>query len=155
MSSSESRRSWLRWLLLCLSGGVLPGCGTIFYPERRGQPAGRLDWKVVAFDAVGLVFFFVPGIIAFAVDFATGAIYLPPDYYGKAAREPNKGAKLSMLRLPRGKANREHIEHAVSQHTGREIVLDDGKFETRELENIGQFWLVHDSLADDDRRQAA
>jgi len=32
---------------------------------------------VVALDAIGLLFFFVPGVIAFAVDFVTGAIYLP------------------------------------------------------------------------------
>ena len=54
-------------------------CGTVLYPERRGQPCGRLDAGVVALDAVGLILFLVPGIVAFAVDFATGAIYLPAD----------------------------------------------------------------------------
>jgi hypothetical protein len=40
-----------------------------------------LDWSVVALDALGLILFFVPGVIAFVVDFATGAIYLPPSHY--------------------------------------------------------------------------
>jgi hypothetical protein len=153
--SSNSRRSWLRWLLLCAGGGALPGCGTIFYPERRGQPAGRLDWKVVAFDAIGLVLFFVPGVIAFAVDFATGAIYLPPDHYGKGERTSSKRQELTKRQLPRGRADRQHIEQAVSAHVGRDVVLDDGVIETQHLENIEQFWTVHDELTQSRIRRAA
>lgn len=52
-------------------------CGTILYPERKGAKGGKLDTNVVILDAIGLLFFFVPGVIAFAVDFATGTIYLP------------------------------------------------------------------------------
>lgn len=55
----------------------LSACGTILYPERRGQVSGEIDVGVVALNALGLLFFFVPGVIAFGVDFATGAIYLP------------------------------------------------------------------------------
>jgi hypothetical protein len=55
----------------------LVGCGTILHPERRGQAAGKVDADIVILDAIGLVFFFLPGVIAFAVDFSTGAIYLP------------------------------------------------------------------------------
>ena len=47
------------------------------YPERRGQRTGTLDPGIVLLDGLGLLLFFVPGVIAFAVDFATGAIYLP------------------------------------------------------------------------------
>src|SRR4030067_3820528 len=53
------------------------GCGTIMYPERRGQKAGKIDVAVAALDAVGLLFFIIPGVIAFAVDFNNGTIYLP------------------------------------------------------------------------------
>ena len=53
----------------------LSACGTIFYPERKGQHGGKLDPVIVAADAIGLLFYFIPGIIAFAVDFSTGAIY--------------------------------------------------------------------------------
>jgi hypothetical protein len=55
----------------------LAGCGTLFYPERRGQIAGRLDAGIVILDAIGLLFFIIPGVIAFAVDFSNGTIYLP------------------------------------------------------------------------------
>lgn len=54
------------------------GCGTLFYSERCGRPhGGRIDWKVAALDGLGLILFFIPGVIAFVVDFSTGAIYLP------------------------------------------------------------------------------
>lgn len=69
-------RRWSVALLACAFLGAT-ACGTILYPERRNQPAGRIDSDVIILDAIGLIFFFVPGVIAFAVDFATGAIYLP------------------------------------------------------------------------------
>ncbi|HBJ39094.1 MAG TPA: hypothetical protein DDZ51_30980 [Planctomycetaceae bacterium] len=54
------------------------GCGTLMHPERRHQQHNnRLDWRVVALNGLGLLLFFIPGVIAFAVDFYTGAIYLP------------------------------------------------------------------------------
>jgi len=55
----------------------LSGCGTLLYPERRGQVAGRLDVGVVILDTLGLLLFIIPGVIAFAVDFGNGCIYLP------------------------------------------------------------------------------
>jgi hypothetical protein len=69
-------RRWGIALLACVFFTVT-ACGTILYPERRNQQAGRIDSDIVILDAIGLIFFFVPGVIAFAVDFATGAIYLP------------------------------------------------------------------------------
>ena len=60
----------------CCTGG----CGTMIHSERVGRPHSRdLDWKMVGLNALGLVFFFVPGVVAFVVDFCTGAIYLPPE----------------------------------------------------------------------------
>ncbi len=70
----------MRRLTIALFAGVflaVTSCGTILYPERRTQPAGKLDSDIVILDAIGLIFFLVPGVVAFAVDFATGAIYLP------------------------------------------------------------------------------
>ena len=70
-------------LTLFISTGLilnLTACGTILHPERKGQTSGRLDAGVVLLDAVGLMFFFVPGVIAFAVDFSNGTIYLPDGY---------------------------------------------------------------------------
>ena len=50
-------------------------CGTLLYPERRGQPRGVIDPGVLLLDAVGLIFFVVPGLVAFAVDFTASPIY--------------------------------------------------------------------------------
>ena len=60
----------------------LSACGSIFFPDRRGQIDGKIDPMIVVLDAVGLLFYVIPGLIAFGVDFATGAIYFPP---GKTA----------------------------------------------------------------------
>jgi hypothetical protein len=55
----------------------LIGCGTLMYPERRGQRGGRIDAGVAILDGIGLLFFIIPGLIAYAIDFSTGTIYLP------------------------------------------------------------------------------
>jgi hypothetical protein len=56
------------------------GCGTLMHSERCGQlHTGDIDWRIAALDGLGLILFFVPGVVAFAVDFCTGAIYLPPE----------------------------------------------------------------------------
>lgn len=68
-----------------VTGGVLclPGCGTLLHQERVHQPHSRdIDWKIAALNGLGLALFFVPGVVAFAVDFYTGAIYLPHEYCG-------------------------------------------------------------------------
>ncbi len=55
----------------------LAACGTVFYPERRGQISGEIDPGVAILNGIGLLFYVIPGLVAFAVDFATGAIYFP------------------------------------------------------------------------------
>ncbi|USD36948.1 hypothetical protein [Ferrimonas sp. SCSIO 43195] len=67
-------------LNLCLCAGVslsLGGCGTLLHPERQGQSNGQLDPAIVLLDALGLVLFVIPGIVAFGIDFHNGTIYLP------------------------------------------------------------------------------
>lgn len=55
----------------------LTGCGTILYPERKGQKSGAIDSGVAVLDAIGLVVFIFPGVVAFVIDFYNGTIYLP------------------------------------------------------------------------------
>jgi hypothetical protein len=64
-------------LPLCLPTAA---CGTLLYPDRVDlDRTGRdLDVAVFVMDGVLLLLGVVPGIVAFAVDAATGAIYLPP-----------------------------------------------------------------------------
>lgn len=54
---------------------ALNSCGTILYPERRGRTGGRIDPAVVVMDGLLCLVFLLPGVIAFAVDFGSGAIY--------------------------------------------------------------------------------
>ncbi len=56
---------------------TIGACGTLFYPERRGQIPGQIDPAIAAMNAIGVLFYVIPGLIAFAIDFSTGAIYLP------------------------------------------------------------------------------
>jgi len=75
---SRIGKTWMIPICSAVIAAQLVGCGTILYPERRGQSSmERLDADIVILDTIGLFFFLVPGVIAFAVDFATGAIYLP------------------------------------------------------------------------------
>jgi hypothetical protein len=74
---TPSRRQLLAGTGLTLAAVSLSACGTIMYPERKGQIDGRIDPTVAILDGIGLLLFLVPGVIAFAVDFSNGTIYLP------------------------------------------------------------------------------
>ena len=65
----------------------LTACGSIFYPDRRGQIDGKIDPTIAVLDALGLLFYVIPGLIAFGVDFATGAIYFEPGKTAQVAPE--------------------------------------------------------------------
>ncbi len=69
-------------LVLAVLIAQLAGCGTIMYPERKGQKGGRIDVGIAALDGIALLVFIVPGIIAYVVDFSNGTIYLPDTAQG-------------------------------------------------------------------------
>jgi hypothetical protein len=55
-----------------------PSCGTIAFQQRENQGnTGRVDPNVVIMDSFWLLFFIAPGVVAFAIDYATDAIFLP------------------------------------------------------------------------------
>ncbi|MEO8497199.1 MAG: hypothetical protein ABI614_19170 [Planctomycetota bacterium] len=119
------------------------GCGTLLYPARKGQPAGRLDWGVVALDAVGLLFFFVPGVIAFAVDFNNGTIYLPPERtWGpqQASTDLTEKNPLTSIATSPQQLTPQVIEQVLARHTGRDIRLVPGTYRTKILDRLDQFW---------------
>src|SRR3954469_17907078 len=102
---------------------LVAGCGMIMHPERRNQPTGGgLDWSVVALDGLGLLLFFLPGVIAFAVDFSTGAIYLPPQGYGDTGR-PAKDQPLVAVHVPQKELTQQRLEQVASHHVGRDVRL--------------------------------
>ncbi|WP_193068025.1 hypothetical protein, partial [Halomonas sp. 3D7M] len=73
----QAVRRWLTGAIVGVSIVTLSGCGTLFHPERKGQMSGNIDPVVAIANGVGLLFFIVPGVIAYAVDFSNGTIYLP------------------------------------------------------------------------------
>ena len=117
------------------------GCGTIMYPERRGQPAGLVDWKVVGLDTLGLMFFFVPGVIAFAVDFNNGTIYLPQESYDVAETKGGTN-QLTEISIPTDHLSEHEIGVVVSNHAGQEVKLARGQYQTQPLDSIDNFWTV-------------
>jgi hypothetical protein len=90
----------------------LAACGTLFYPDRRGQIDGRIDPAIA-------VFYVIPGLIAFGIDFATGAIYLPDDEYSMAPE------KLQEAIGADGVIDQAKLKAIIEQETGRSLPLDD------------------------------
>lgn len=125
-------RRWVSGLVLASVLAQLAGCGTIFWPERKGQPPGHLDPKVVALDALGLLLFFIPGVIAFAVDFNNGTIYLPPEGYGNA--ESSKHG-WTPVRTSSKSPTSEEIERIVRQRTGKSVRLQPGRYRATKLDS--------------------
>jgi hypothetical protein len=146
MPYSFSRRQFVHWSLLSILGGGSAGCGTVLHPERRGQEAGPLDWSIVALDAVGLLFFFIPGVIAFAVDFNNGTIYLPAERSRAAQDSPAKKGLISVP-VPALQRTPAALEQAIAAHTDRKISLDPDLYRVEELDHLDQFWEKHDRLA--------
>jgi len=98
----------------------LAACGTIFYPERRGQISGQIDPAVAIMDAIGLLFYIIPGLLAFAVDFITGAIYLPG---GKHAQvDPQL---LQKAVNPDGSIDNLRLKAIIEEQTGQQLPLDN------------------------------
>ena len=90
MNKSRFYRSVVA-LALSLNLIAASGCGYIIYPERQGQTGSRIDPVVAAMDAGLLLLYIVPGLVAFAVDFTNGTIYIPPG--GQSALDEHLGAE--------------------------------------------------------------
>ncbi|WP_347902176.1 polyribonucleotide nucleotidyltransferase [Pseudomonas purpurea] len=111
-----------------LMGGVLvatlltqvTACGSIFYPDRRGQIDGKIDPAIAVLDAVGLLFYVIPGLIAFAVDFTTGAIYFEPGKTAQVAPE-----KLQQAIGADGQVDNHKLQAILESELGRDFPLDD------------------------------
>jgi hypothetical protein len=146
MEASLSRRGFI---VMSAGGalGAVAGCGTILHPERRGQPpGGGLDWGIVALDTVGLLLFFIPGVIAFAVDFTTGAIYLPPPGYGDA-RLPANDERLVEVQVSPKDLTPQRLEQVASQHAGLDVRLVRGEYLSAPLTKLADFWPTREKLA--------
>lgn len=118
-------RLFVRWIALLVALTFTIGvasCGTIIYPERRGQAAGKVDVGIAVLDGLGLLLFIIPGVIAFAVDFSTGAIYLPPGS-SKLALNPSNLKNAHVLKTDPKGLTRSKIEAIVGQNVKQKIDL--------------------------------
>lgn len=96
------------------------GCGYVLYPERRGNTSrSQLDGVVIAMDALLILFFVIPGLIAFAVDISSGCIYMPG---GMADASPRLRRRL--LKRRRAADIEEAIAEACGEHRADLCVLD-------------------------------
>jgi len=98
----------------------LTACGTLFYPDRRGQIEGKVDPVIVALDAVGILFYVIPGLIAFGIDFATGAIYLPGGSTAQVSPE-----KLNQAIGADGKVDNTRLQAILESELGQRLPLND------------------------------
>lgn len=105
-------------LLIITMAVNLASCGTVLYPERQGQRAGRIDPGVAVLDGIGLLFFIIPGVIAFAVDFSNHTIYLPRGYPSPIGTSH----KYSGIQVSK-KLDMATIENTVHAETGATIDL--------------------------------
>jgi len=114
----------------------IAACGTILYPDRRGQAGGRIDPAVAILDGVGLLFFIIPGVIAFAVDFSNGSIYLPG---GRRNLSSGNGQSdpLQVVQVPKD-MDMHALEQIVSQQTHMKINLDDPNLSVQKVASLQQ-----------------
>ncbi len=123
-----------RWIAMSLICGLLlqlSACGVLLHPERQGQRAGRIDAKVAILDGIGLLFFLVPGVIAFAVDFATGTIYLP----GRRASIGTDGQDLRQVTFA-APLSIDKLEKLLAHELGVNVTLNDAHVSMRHVEAI-------------------
>lgn len=147
MDRREFIAKQVRYAVAGLSVTGFSGCGTVFYSDRIGQPHSRdLDWRVVAMNGLGLILFFVPGVVAFAVDFYTGAIYLPEESHGDPgislappANQMSEKSHFRKIPVTPERLNRQTIEQTVAAETGRKFVLDDTAARVSRLPKLNLF----------------
>lgn len=112
----------------------LVACGTILYPERRGSTGGRVDPLVVGLDAIGLIFFLVPGVIAFAVDFTTGAIYMSG---GRASVDDGSlNSDVVTIKVAPEELTAEKIQAIIKQQKGFDVDMKGQNLSAVQVKDI-------------------
>lgn len=124
---------------------ALVGCGTLIHPERKGQIGGRIDPAIAFANGVGLLFFIVPGVIAYAVDFSNGTIYLPRN---------NDSASVESLRFDET-MDVASLERLLSEKSGRPVSLDDRHLRVEEVDSLEEALAMMRMAGIDDERRLA
>ena len=92
------RRNLRRAVALLSLAALLPSCARIIHPERVGNNSGVVDVGPLVIDIVLFIPGLIPGLIAIAVDFGSGAIYVQND----AAALGEEGRRLALVTLESG-----------------------------------------------------
>lgn len=118
----------------------LTACGYFLYPERKGQTGGRVDPVVVILDGAALLFGILPGVVAFAVDFTTGSVYLQAGGHSAidrhlSAADVEEGAQKVVdqngqvwLKMPLDKVSNgklQQLSATLSHATGQQVAAQD------------------------------
>ncbi len=111
----------------------LAACGTILHPDRKGQAPGHIDVGVAILDGIGLLFWIIPGVIAYAVDFSNNTIYLP---HGRTS-SLDSSHKYTEIHID-GKMDQAAIERAIRAETGVDVDLSHTRAEVVKLESVDQ-----------------
>lgn len=99
-------------------------CGTLLYPERRNaNPHNRIDPAACSSGRRLSDLFIVPGIIAFAVDFVTGAIYLPGG--GQSVALSDDPEENRVIYVDPETLDTDTIKQVIRQNKGVEVSFDD------------------------------
>ena len=110
------------------------GCGTILKEEQINQPhSGKLDWKIVLLDGIGLIFFIVPGVVSYAVDYSNGTLFL------------SKNETMSLNGNSEGEILRA-LERATGRRIAPEQIVELSLEEARERQEFRKFFLAERDL---------
>lgn len=120
-------------MLLIATTIQLSGCGTLLYPERRGQSSGQIDPAVAILNGVGVIVFIIPGLIAFAIDFATGAIYLPG---AKKSKATTLSEELRIINVSATRLSAQDVDAIVERETGIVQILSRQDLTTQALPDL-------------------
>ncbi len=124
------RKALTRMIAVSLSAVMvlqLSACGTVFYPERKGTKSGEIDPVVAVADAIGLLFFFVPGVVAFAVDFSNGTIYKSGKRHSSLTPAELKSVS------PDGKLDKKALSALMSKKLGLAVNLDSSNLQMKKF----------------------
>ena len=105
------------------------GCGYFLYPERVGQEPGKVDPTVLILDSLALLAGVLPGVVSLAVDFSTGAVWLPSGEKSSVEKHmenieealPKKEGAYLKIQMDPEAMSHDEIARAVSEELNRPI----------------------------------
>lgn len=123
------------------------GCGVLLYPERQGQKGGRIDPAIAILDGIGLLLFLIPGLVAFAIDFHQGTIYLPGGHSSDASPVPG----LRAVKVD-GPMTEENIERVLCAELGKTVDISGANVQALRIDSDQLSALAQLALADEKRK---